>query len=590
MAEVVFQNLEEMLPELEELEREGVFTRDELRQIIKRRTDFEYKLQKRIMEKSDILNYLEYEVKLDMLRKKRSKKLKLKVYNTAAVAMSKKIHSLFRKGLMKFSDDLSLWMQYIDFCKKTGSHRALGLAYGKLLQQHANNSDIWLMAAKNEAEEMNSIENARLLLQKGLRINKTSTVLWHEYFRLELMHVDKIKKRKKLLIDGGMEVNDDDEPKEPEQIEDFLMNKTAEIVYKSAIKTIDSDMEFRLKFVSICQNFEETDALEQIIYDSLQSDFQDGEELYEVNCIKPITKLYKSSIIKDADWIGVENEVDENFQVALKTKKTTKMYEKYLNCFAKLMSESSSPEQMQRRLDTLFRILQNCEVDDCMTEVSYIFWSEVLTQTGDDVASIDCLNRGLKLFCKSFPLWQQYLFMKIEKASSWESLLLEFKKCLSLLDEKNQLPIWRLYIDASMTQSNVEIENTFDEVFKASNAVKKSFLHLYLNWLYETKDLNSVRKFYGEQLKYAVDLEFIQSCIEIEDVQVNKSVKQLRYLYEKAVNDFGEATAEIWLSYIRMEKECSPGDFERAGKLFLKAKKTLSGKLHAKLITQYTLM
>ena len=72
MAEVVFQNLEQQLPVLEELSREGVFNEDELRAIIKRRTHFEYKLQKRITKKKDILDYLEYEMKLDALRQKRS--------------------------------------------------------------------------------------------------------------------------------------------------------------------------------------------------------------------------------------------------------------------------------------------------------------------------------------------------------------------------------------------------------------------------------------------------------------------------------------------------------------------------------------
>lgn len=591
MAEVVFQNLEEMLPALEEMEREGVFSREELRLIIKRRTDFEYKLQKRTIEKHDLLNYLEYEVKLDALRKKRSKKLKLKVYNKAAVSMGKKIHSLFRKGLMKFSDDLSLWMQYIDFCKKTSSHRALGLTYGKLLQNHSNNSDIWLMAAKHEAEEMNSIENARLLFQKGLRVNKDSLVLWHEYFRLELMHVDKIKKRKRILIDGGIDIRDEDEAEEPEQIEDFLMNKTAEIVYSSAIKTISSNIDFRLKFITICQEFEDSHKLEEHIFENLNTDFQDDEALHEVTCVKPITVLQKKiHVIKDFEWLEVEEKVKNNFQEALKLRRTNKMYEKYINCFAKLMNESNSPEQMHRRLEIIFGILQGCEQDNCMTEISYLFWSEVLSQTGDDTASLECLQKGLKSFNKSFDLWQNYLFMKIESSSSWEALSSEFKESFSLLDEKDQLPIWKLFIDVALTQSNSEIEKAFSELFKASNKIKEAFLPMYLDWLYENKGLISVREFYGKQLKHSVCLKSIQSCINIEEKQGSKSLKQLRFLHEKAINDFGETSVEVWLSYIQMEKENAPEDFDTVGKLYMKAKKTLTGKLNAELITQYTLM
>lgn len=40
-------------------------------------------------------------------------------------------------------------------------------------------------------------------MQRGLRLNSSSPPLWHEYFRLELVYVEKIKARRKILgIDG----------------------------------------------------------------------------------------------------------------------------------------------------------------------------------------------------------------------------------------------------------------------------------------------------------------------------------------------------------------------------------------------------
>ncbi|XP_020606073.1 U3 small nucleolar RNA-associated protein 6 homolog [Orbicella faveolata] len=71
MAEYVHQNLEGMLPELEELERMGVFSSDEIRTIIRKRREFEYRLQKRIVQKTDFLRYMQYEINLDLLKKKR---------------------------------------------------------------------------------------------------------------------------------------------------------------------------------------------------------------------------------------------------------------------------------------------------------------------------------------------------------------------------------------------------------------------------------------------------------------------------------------------------------------------------------------
>ncbi|KAL9957450.1 hypothetical protein ACROYT_G039085 [Oculina patagonica] len=71
MAEYVQQNLEGMLPELEELERMGVFSSDEIKTIIRKRREFEYRLQKRIVQKTDFLRYMQYEINLVMLKKKR---------------------------------------------------------------------------------------------------------------------------------------------------------------------------------------------------------------------------------------------------------------------------------------------------------------------------------------------------------------------------------------------------------------------------------------------------------------------------------------------------------------------------------------
>jgi hypothetical protein len=53
MAETVQYVLEGMLPELEELERKGLFSRAEVRKIVAKRQDFEYQLKRRAALKED---------------------------------------------------------------------------------------------------------------------------------------------------------------------------------------------------------------------------------------------------------------------------------------------------------------------------------------------------------------------------------------------------------------------------------------------------------------------------------------------------------------------------------------------------------
>uniref|UniRef100_A0A7N5ZXM1 U3 small nucleolar RNA-associated protein 6 N-terminal domain-containing protein n=1 Tax=Anabas testudineus TaxID=64144 RepID=A0A7N5ZXM1_ANATE len=61
MAEIVQQRIEERIPELEQLERVGLFTKKEVKSIIKRATALEYKLHRLIVNKEDFIAYIQPE-------------------------------------------------------------------------------------------------------------------------------------------------------------------------------------------------------------------------------------------------------------------------------------------------------------------------------------------------------------------------------------------------------------------------------------------------------------------------------------------------------------------------------------------------
>lgn len=75
MAETVHFMLEQMLPELEDLEDRGIFSSEEVKAIVARRTDSEYKLKRRIPRKADFLRYIQAEINLERLRVHRRKRL-----------------------------------------------------------------------------------------------------------------------------------------------------------------------------------------------------------------------------------------------------------------------------------------------------------------------------------------------------------------------------------------------------------------------------------------------------------------------------------------------------------------------------------
>ena len=76
MAELVQAGLEGMLNELEQMQRVQLLTEDEVREVVRRRQRFEYKLQKRQKKKEDILAYIQYECALLQLIEMRRDKHK----------------------------------------------------------------------------------------------------------------------------------------------------------------------------------------------------------------------------------------------------------------------------------------------------------------------------------------------------------------------------------------------------------------------------------------------------------------------------------------------------------------------------------
>lgn len=165
--------MEEMVPELEDLEKRGYFTKSEIRQIVKKRTDFEYRLKRRAAVKADYLRYsqdpcdcrialstkvtfaqsavlltccvgstfsipsidsgglimyryVQYESRLDELRKLRKEAMGLEgKRGLADNGMTRRIHFIYQRATQKFRGDLRLWSSWLQFCKDTNSTRKL---------------------------------------------------------------------------------------------------------------------------------------------------------------------------------------------------------------------------------------------------------------------------------------------------------------------------------------------------------------------------------------------------------------------------------------------------------------------------------
>jgi len=150
---------------------------------------------------------------------------------------------------------VTLWAQYINFCKSSGAQRQLGRVYASALQANPRSVSIWVDAAAWEYEGNQNMLNARALMQQGLRLNEESEQLWCEYLRLELLYIRQIRSRQVIL---GTQADAQAM---------FLQGVVAGVVYDNAIQQFPENLDFRMMLAKVAHEFQGVDDLLNKIYD-----------------------------------------------------------------------------------------------------------------------------------------------------------------------------------------------------------------------------------------------------------------------------------------------------------------------------------
>ncbi|RPA94732.1 hypothetical protein L873DRAFT_1700554 [Choiromyces venosus 120613-1] len=196
--------MEQSLPELQELKKKKIFSEKEISDVVKKRNQFELRVNASGCNAQDYIRYLEFEINLDQLRKKRIKRLGVKL-NRNASSGQRRIFFIMDRATQKFYGDQVLWMQYIEYARKEKAGKILDKALMNVLRLHPTESQFWIFAASCAIEDNMDITEGRSYLQRGLRFNKASRVLWVEYAKLEMVFIAKVLARRTLLgIDAPM--------------------------------------------------------------------------------------------------------------------------------------------------------------------------------------------------------------------------------------------------------------------------------------------------------------------------------------------------------------------------------------------------
>ncbi|BGP33859.1 U3 snoRNP protein [Rhodotorula toruloides] len=210
--------LERLIPELRDLEDKGIFNKDEIHDIVAKRRAFEMGLaQGRGTKPADYLRYIEYERRLEKLRKARAARLQTESKKSLSDhSIPAHITQLHRLSVRRFPESLTLWDAFIAHALSQSSPNLVSRTLSSAIAMHPTHTPYWIMASQWESEGDRkgmgggNAEAARRLCMRALRFLKgkkgekeglegPEEAIWREWIRVEVSFVEKLRGRWQVL-------------------------------------------------------------------------------------------------------------------------------------------------------------------------------------------------------------------------------------------------------------------------------------------------------------------------------------------------------------------------------------------------------
>jgi hypothetical protein len=572
-----------MVAPLRDLLDREIFADSEIKSIVARRRESEYLLRRRAARKADFLRYIEAEQALEKLRllrtvkRKREEKRRRRQNNQEddeedeSNAVKKKqeqhigdahiiqhIHMLFVRALRKFRADLSLHLLHADFCKEQKSFKRLGRVYAEALQVFPRQAGLWIEAASQEFfGPTRSIRSARILLQRALRINgTTSQELWLEYFSLELHYAQTLKGRRQILLgescSGGATAAGDD-------------YTIAMIVYKNAVQAIPDSVPFRLRFLDNCQRFPGTGSITSTIQSSLEKEFQSSSEAWIARALyaaekqkqdasaenSPLTQMEQQAAKADADHGSDEDANDDAaskednndrptkklrkdnlepvvtvIEHAVKAIPTDEMYLQALR-FAKSYenqledSQDLPKEQLNQVSNLVTRLLQEhggisnqCSVEFVLEHADYLFGRKQRKEAAKVLQEF--CNKQKVTATKTASVWIKWA--GLVKHGQAVAVLRQAVDRIPTSDKEHMIVLLQLFgsLLASPEKSDKEISDVFQRILLLAPGTNASTVSAMVEEIEELPfGLESVSDAYLQYLEYAMQNDGLKGARKV---------------------------------------------------------------------------
>eukprot|EP00088_Acartia_fossae_P060933 TRINITY_DN7306_c0_g1_i5.p1 TRINITY_DN7306_c0_g1~~TRINITY_DN7306_c0_g1_i5.p1 ORF type:complete len:588 (+),score=170.09 TRINITY_DN7306_c0_g1_i5:55-1818(+) len=554
MAEYVEEKMEQMIPEVEELERVGILNSLEVKELVKRRKHFEYKIQKRTKKKDDFLAYIQYERNLKNLIEIR--RANLGYFHKKDIiddAINRRIHKMFIILCNRWQNDVKLWLSHIDWLKETRWNISVSKVYMRLLQVHNSNPKLWIAAAKFEFE-VGSAENGRQIMLRGLRFHPESKLLHREYVKFELLFVEKLLARKKVLKiadskvvqekndKDGSETEEDSKPKKESQfdaVDDKILNcDLVNLVVKSALDAIP-EPSFAVSLLVTVRVFAFSQNVQQQILDILEEKFAEH----------PVTVDTKARLAleKNGNASDVVKEAIDIYRDALDTAPSQELIHLAFTTLQELSKTVKSCDILL--LKTFLYMLKLGHEKEMLGIEETEFYLKLIDTAEEKGQFSGVLTDALRRYPQHYAFWEIKLMS--DGGDKYEEII---SKAHQNLNEADLTKFWLRFLDLMSQWHKSDEAYTFLE----ENVGKRNlaFLRvLFLDRAYE-KGIGKARdayKRYHHLPPFCRDFHKNMLVFECEQAKVDKT--RVREIYQVLADQFGSNDIQVWLDWISWEEK-----------------------------------
>eukprot|EP00796_Vickermania_ingenoplastis_P005266 gene5266-3774_t len=179
--------LEKLTPSLDEFFSSGFLTRQEVVEVSRQRTHWEYRLVAKPLLLLDVRQAIQYELQLEDKLREYCAASKLSLRHRWV--MLERIEGLYRIGLKNLrvpAEREELRRECVLFLRKFGRKGALSKLYAEWMIQSPTRSDIWIEAAEWSAIDDKNVDNGRAIIQQALLTMASVPEVWASAVKIEL--------------------------------------------------------------------------------------------------------------------------------------------------------------------------------------------------------------------------------------------------------------------------------------------------------------------------------------------------------------------------------------------------------------------